>query len=141
MESQTLNKIIREAIIESSSDLVVALYQAFQKTNDDRLLTIDPIYRWEYMNPFDSTDKNIEFISKKLINLDDSDYEEVFNSYNSVLKCMFEMGVLNKMFPMDENDPVGWKIFKELQTKLKKIERERALTKYNLTKESNHGEE
>lgn len=119
--------VFSEVDIESSSDLIVTLYELSRKIDHELFLLIDPIYRWEYQNWHDMWEANVNFIGKKLPDLDEEDYNEILLSYDQVLAYFLHDNTMNKMFKMDDNDDVGWKIYKELTAKRELCKRELAL--------------
>lgn len=106
-----------EAAIESSSDFIVTAYEMFKRTNKDMMITIDPVYKWEYANWHDSWESNVNFISKRLQNLDPEDYNDVYDCYTNILKYFVDDDIVSKIYKMDDKDKIGWKIFKELNEK------------------------
>lgn len=125
-----MRAVLENTGVESSSDFVVALYQIFRRTDPEMTLLIDPIYRWEYMNFHDDWGLNIKFIEDKLDNLDDGDYTEVDESYKFVLTMLLEHPILSSVYKLDEKDPIGWKIYRELQEKRESVRKARIVAAY-----------
>jgi len=109
--------IFKKADIESSSDFIVAAHHLCKEFDYGMMLRIDPVYRWEYANWHDSWESNVNFISSKLPDLDPDDYNDVYDSYTDILKYFLEDSTVSTIYKMDENDHIGWKIFKELNEK------------------------
>lgn len=133
-KSEELNIVLKEVLsattVASSSDLIVALYQIFVKMEDARALVLDPIYRWEYENYHDSWESNVNFIEKKLHDLDELDYIELEMSYLGVIEFFIGNKFLSKTYCMDETDELGWKIFRELRDKRDLVKKHSIISNY-----------
>lgn len=114
---ELIESVFKESNIESSSDFIVTLYKIVEKIDSEIFLKIDPIYRWEYSNWHDLWEANVNFIGKKLDDLDQFDYDEIELSYVTVLDFLLMHDVMNKMYRLDNKDHIGWKIFKEIDEK------------------------
>ena len=117
MQNNIIRDVLKEAVIESSSDFIVSVYQIAAKIDNELMLQIDPVYRWEYANWHDDWEPNVSFITRKLYNLDKRDYAEVGQSYDDILKFFLENPEVSKIYKLDEEDHIGWKIYKELAEK------------------------
>lgn len=135
-ETLVIEKNVDQLGCESSSDLVVLLYKAYQELGDqESLLKIDPIYRWEYTNQHNDWTYNLRHISRKLENLDFDDYVEVEEAYKFVLDRLLGVKSLSQKFPMHDKDAIGWSIFKEIRMKLEETRKFKAI--YCYYKETN----
>ena len=112
-----LKKVFSKVDIESSSDFIVTLYAVAKKSNTNLMRKIDPIYRWEYTNWHDGWESNVNYIGKKMDDLDQSDYDEIHKSYSDILEFFLTNNTMDQLFTMDEFDHIGWKIYKELSEK------------------------
>jgi hypothetical protein len=112
-----LKEVFSKAVVESSSDFIVTLYEVAKRTNHEMLLKIDPIYRWEFMNWHDGWESNVNFIGQKMKSLDQEDYAEIHRSYTDILEYFLNNSTLDQIFKMDTRDHIGWKIYKELSEK------------------------
>ena len=114
---QVTKSVLLESEIESSSDFIVAAYTICSRVDREMMLKIDPVYRWEYNNWHDLWESNVNFITRKLNKLDTQDYVEVGQAYTDILKYFLENEVISKIYKMDTQDHIGWKIYKELTEK------------------------
>ena len=130
-ESTVIEKKIEQLGCDSSSDLVVALYKTYKELGDqESLLKIDPIYRWEFTNSHNEWTYNLRHIARKLENLDCTDYDEVEEAYKFVLDRLLTVRSLTQKFPMHDKDAIGWTIFKELRMKLEETRKHKAIQCY-----------
>jgi hypothetical protein len=130
-ESQLVNEKVEQLGCESSSDLVVLLYKTYKELGDqESLLKIDPIYRWEYTNKHDDWTFNLRHISSKLEKLDYADYVEIESAYTFVLDRLLTVKSLATLYPMHDKDSIGWTIFKELRMKLEETRKHKAIYCY-----------
>ena len=122
--------------IENSSDFVVALWQ-FHNLSNEVANPIDEILRWETANPFDNDwGRNVLHIDQHLHGLDLVDYDLINAAYMACIEFLLNDNTLNKVYPMDENDLTGWRVYKELTEKRNAVEKHRAICVYNKLKES-----
>jgi hypothetical protein len=130
-ESQLVKDKVDQLGCESSSDLVVILYKTYKELLDEEsLLKVDPIYRWEYTNKHDDWTYNVRHIASKLEKLDFDDYVEIENAYLFVLDRLLTVPSLATKFPMHEKDAIGWTLFKELKMKLEETRKQKAIYCY-----------
>lgn len=125
-----MKEVLKSTSIASSSDLIVSLYQICVKLDDERALVIDPIYRWEYNNYHDGWESNVNFIGAKLVDLDELDYIEVETSYSGIIELFLNNEILSKIYRLDENDVLGWKILKELREKRELVKKHAIIARY-----------
>ncbi len=104
-------------MIESSSDFIVVTWEYAKKLNNELFLKFDPVYRWEYKNWHDNSNKNINFIDNELQNLDLDDYQEVILAYTNILDYFLEDDNMTKLYPLNTIDHLGKKIWQELAEK------------------------
>lgn len=110
--------IFTEALIESSSDFIVKLYQLAAMIDDKPLrLHINSIYKWEYDNFHTNWIKNVSFINDKMIGLSPFDYDEIFDAYTAILSYFINDETVSKLYKMDGSDTIGWQIYRELEEK------------------------
>lgn len=109
--------IFTEALIESSSDFIVVLYDLCEMTDPKLRLYVDPIYKWEYANWHNNWSDNVNFIYKKMVDLSPFDYDEIYESYTKIIEFFVTDESVSKIFDLSVIDHVGWKIFKELEEK------------------------
>lgn len=109
--------VLTEASIESSSDFIVTLYELCKIIDKDMVRKIDPIYHWEYKNWHNDWQKNVNFISNRMVDLSSSDYDEIYGAYTDILTYFLENRVVTKIYDLSTEDDIGWKIFKELSEK------------------------
>lgn len=130
--TQVIQEVFKDAMVENSSDLIVTLYQTYKKLGfTEKMLKIDPIYQWEYSNWHSGWESNCAFIHRKLELLDDSDYEEVLDSYEFILNEFLSTTPFNYMYKMDDKDIIGWNIFKELSEKRESVKKQRIIAEYH----------
>lgn len=130
-ESTLIETKLEQLGCESSSDLVVVLYKTYKELDDqESLLKIDPIYRWEYTNLHDDWTYNLRHITRKLEKLDYDDYVEVIDAYTFVLDRLISVRSLAQKFPMHDKDAIGWSIYKELRMKLEEANKQKAIYCY-----------
>jgi hypothetical protein len=109
--------VFKSAEIDTSSDFIVTLWELSKRTDDGMFERVDPIYGWEYSNWRELWYENVHHIEKKMQNLDVLDYIEIERAYTDVIEYLLETPALSRIFPIDDKDHVGWKIFKELSEK------------------------
>lgn len=109
--------IFSEAMVETSSDFIIVLYDLCEMTNLKLLLDIDPIYKWEYDNWHLSWVDNVNFINKKMADLSPSDYDEIYHSYTKILEYFLSDDAVASLYQMGDEDQLGWQIYKELEEK------------------------
>ena len=109
---KVIRAVLKESVIESSSDFIVSLYQIGVKTDIELMFKVDPIYKWEYANWHDEWESNVSYITRKLHHLDKQDYAEVGKAYDDILEFFLENPIVSKIYKMDDEDHLGWKIYK-----------------------------
>lgn len=131
-----LKEVIENALIQSSSDLIVALYQTFLRIDCENTFNLDPIVRWEFSNYHDEWTLNISYIQKKLENLDEQDYDEIHAAYTFATDFLLTNPVMCSIFKIDDKDVIGWKILKELREKRDLVDKMRCIAKFNRKEKS-----
>lgn len=130
-KSEVIKEVLKGAFVDNSSGLIVALYQTYKKLSlDDEMLKVDPIYHWEASNWHSGWEANCAYIHNKLQHLDDSDYQEVLESYDFVLNEFLNSPPMNSMYKLDDKDIIGWEIFKELSEKRESVKKQRIIAEY-----------
>lgn len=130
--TQVIQEVVKEGVVENSSDLIVTLYQTYKRLGlTEKMLKLDPIYRWEYSNWHSDWESNCAFIHKKLNLLDDADYQEVLECYEYILDDFLNSPPFNYMYKLDDKDIVGWGIFKELSEKRDSVKKQRIIADYH----------
>lgn len=109
--------IFTEALIESSSDFIVVLYDLCEMTDQKLRLYVDPIYKWEYDNWHNNWSDNVNFVYKKMVDLSPFDYDEIYESYTKIIEFFVTDESVSKIYDLSVTDHMGWKIFKELEEK------------------------
>lgn len=115
--------IFTEALIESSSDFIVVLYDLCEMTDPKLRLCVDPIYKWEYDNWYNDWSDNVKFISKKMADLSPFDYDDIHESYTKIIEFFVNDESVSKIYDLSATDHIGWKIYKELIAKRLSAER------------------
>ena len=130
-KTEVIKQVLQEAFVDNSSGLIVALYHTYKKLNlDSEMLKVDPIYHWEASNWHSGWESNCAYIHNKLRHLDDSDYQEVLESYDYILNEFLNSPPMNSMYKLDDKDIVGWEIFKELSEKRESVKKQRIIAEY-----------
>lgn len=130
--TQVIQEVFKEAMVENSSDLISTFYQICKKLGlTEKMLKIDPIYQWEYSNWHSGWEANCAYIHRKLDLLDDSDYQEVLESYEFILNEFLTEPPFNYMYKLDDKDIIGWGIYKELSEKRESVKKQRIIAEYH----------
>jgi hypothetical protein len=111
------------ALIESSSDFIVILYELCRMADTELFHKIDSIYKWEHDNWHIGWEKNVDFINKKMVDLSSFDYDEILDAYTAIYSYFIEDETISKLYNLGIDDNVGWTIFKELSEKRKATSR------------------
>ena len=110
---------IKEANVKSSSDFVVLTHNLYDLFYPGYAKLIEPILSIETLN--DKNDWWVEnsIASEEFIALaeDANTVYDIKTAYRVVLDFLLEDESCSTIFNMDEEDHLGWKIFKELDTK------------------------
>lgn len=134
-KSERIRQLFHRLNITSSSDFVVALWQ-YHSLKESNVNPVDTILRWEITNQYEQWGENVNYIGNKLADLDEADYDEVDFAYTTCLDFLLNEHVLSLMYPLDDHDTLGWKIFKELSEKRVLVKKHRMISRYNQTKET-----
>lgn len=110
--------VLREYEIQSSSDFIAIAYKLHEKFFPAMSVRIKPIVELESDNVNDDDwVYNTVFSENRLYNLSSQQLYDCMIAYRIVLDYYLNDDIVSKRFNMDENDILGWKIFKELDTK------------------------
>lgn len=116
INAEITKSVLREIVIESSSDLIVALYEIFKRTGEYPIESIDPIRGMEILN-WCLGDDNVTYSAKFLDSLDYGDLVDANAAYMFVMGIFLEDDTVSKMFKLDDKDIIGWEIYKQLNAK------------------------
>lgn len=114
-----IKTVLKTAEIESSSDFVCAAYQINSKICSKFAQRIEPILEIEIDNCHDDWVSNVCFSEGLLAGSSASRYTVMADAYRAALDFLLLHEYVAAVFPMDERDHIGWKIYKELDTKYK----------------------
>lgn len=112
-----LLQVLKSALIETSSDFIIAAHETLKITKNKNFSFFDSVYQWELKNYGRAWEENVQFIESKMYNLDMSDYLEIQEAYTSITQFFLSNEACSRRFPMDTIDKTGWQIFKELEMK------------------------
>lgn len=102
---------------KTSSDFIVALHDIGKHIDIEMMIKINPVYVLEYMNWETSSNSNIKYISDLFDNLNLNQQKEVKIAYNYLCSMFLNDYDLNDIFPLDNENVLTFKIFKELTCK------------------------
>jgi hypothetical protein len=103
--------------IENSSQFVVFAYYIHKKFYTKMAERIRPILALEHSNREATWTANAIYSHEQTLKLNSDDLYHVMIAYRLVLDYFLNDDVLGKIFRMDEEDSVGWRIYKELDSK------------------------
>ena len=109
--------VLKEASIESSSDFIMVAYELYAAFFPEMAKRIEPILSVEADNFHDEWASNVVFSEDGLYGISGSDMYDSMIAYRIVLDYFLNDDIVSKRFNMDEEDHLGWQIYKELDSK------------------------
>lgn len=116
--SAALMEVLRKTRIESSSDFIVALYAVAKIYSHKTESIIEPIHYLEYNNCHVTSGMNLVYFEEKTSDFDLQDYQDMVVTYSAIVDFFLNSNPVSLVFKMDNNDHLGAKIWKELDSKL-----------------------
>lgn len=114
---QITKSVVHEANIESSSDFIMVAYELNNLFYPKIAERIEPILDIEYNNYHDEWAANSCYSQSMLTGLDSNQYYDAMHAYRCVLDFFLNDDNVAKTFNLDDEDYLGWKIYRELDTK------------------------
>lgn len=114
---QITKSVVHEANIESSSDFIMVAYELNNLFYPKLAQRIEPVLDVEYNNYHDEWAANACYSQSMLVGLDSKDYYDAMHAYRCVLDFFLNDDNVAKIFNLDIEDYLGWKIYRELDTK------------------------
>lgn len=109
--------VLAGSTIESSSDFIAVAYRLHQKFFVNMSERIWPIVDIESDNSHEDWVSNSIYSESKLVKKPPVLLYDCMIAYRIVLDYFLSDDIVSKRFNLDEGDVLGWKIFKELDTK------------------------
>lgn len=103
--------------IQNSSQFVVFAYYIHKKFYAKMAERIRPILLLEHSNREFTWTANAIYSHNQIAKYNSSELYHIMIAYRLVLDYFLNDDVLGKIFRMDEEDSVGWRIYKELDSK------------------------
>jgi len=123
-------EVINSAVIESSSDFIMVAYELhkrFYQGISEKMKCILPI---ETSNYHDEWASNCVFTEQRLDSLNSSEIYHSMIAYRTYLDYFLNDETISKKYFMDEDDHIGWQIYKELDTKYNWCRKRLSVLKY-----------
>lgn len=133
VNTRLIRKIMKEATIESSSDLIVTLAEIGNQTQNFLRSLTESILQVEYTNWHDDWSANVNHINKHLLKLDSDSIRIIQVTYEDFLTYFLNDDIMTSFYPMDKKDHLGWKIYKELDEKRQLCKKILAIREYQET--------
>lgn len=123
-------EVINNSIIESSSDFIMIAYELHKKFYKGISKKMECILTVEASNYFDSWAENCVYSEDHLKGLSAEDMYHCMIAYRIYLDYFLNDETISKKFYMDEDDCVGWQIYKELDTKYNWCKKQLSILNY-----------
>lgn len=114
---QITRAVVRQAKITSSSDFVMVAYELNSLFYPKIAERIENIIDIEYNNFHDDWASNSCYSQDMLRGLNSTGYYSAMHAYRCVLDFFLNDDNVAKTFNMDDQDLIGWKIYRELDAK------------------------
>lgn len=114
---QITRAVVSQAKIDSSSDFIMVAYELNSLFYPKIAQRIEHILDIEYCNYHDEWAANSCFSQSMLVGLDSTEYYDAMHAYRCVLDFFLNDDNVAKTFNLDDEDYLGWKIYRELDTK------------------------
>lgn len=128
---QITRSVISQAKIKSSSDFVMVAYELNSLFYPKLAKRIEPILDVEYSNYHTDWAANSCYSQDMLRGLNSADYYSAMIAYRCILDFFLNDDNVAKTFNMDETDHIGWKIYRELDSKYSFCNRMNKKVAYN----------
>ena len=103
--------------IKSSSSFIVFAYYIHSKFYQKLAERIKPILKLEHSNREVSWTANAIYSHDQCLKMESQELYDLMIAYRIVLDYFLNDDIVSKLFRMDEEDTLGWKIYKELDSK------------------------
>lgn len=109
--------VFASASIKSSSDFIIVAHKIHEQFYPKIAYRITPLIQIETGNYHDNWITNTVHSENNLYKLSMSDLYDAQIAYRIVMDYFLSDDIISKKFNLDENDSLGWQIYKELDTK------------------------
>lgn len=113
-----IRSVFEASRIETSSDFIVTVYEVCKRTDPIFCNKISIVFGLEYNNFEYSSDKNVQYVTDLLKKYKELDYNKLIIAYESLIDYLTKESSITSIFPLNEFDYFGHKIFNELFLKL-----------------------
>ncbi len=110
-------EVINNSLIDSSSDFIMVAYELHKKFYEGLSEKMECILMIEGENHHNTWAANCVFVEDNLVSLDHKDIYDCMIAYRMYLDYFLNDEVISAKYFLDEEDHIGWKIYKELDTK------------------------
>ncbi len=123
----------RDSIV-NSSQFVVFAYYLHKKYYGKLSERIKPILKIEHSNTESTWTANAIYSHNQCLTMDSNQLYHCMIGYRLILDYYLNDDIVSKLFNMDEADTVGWRIYKELDSKYIWCKRRMDVKNYQLEK-------
>jgi hypothetical protein len=114
--SQITRYVFNKIKVESSSDFIEILYEIYSRVSKDKIIDLSPVREIEKDN-WRIGIANVEHIKSKLAVFEYADLVDAELAYKYIINVLLVNKTISKIYKLDENDKIGWLLFKELGEK------------------------
>ncbi len=124
--------------VSSSSDFCVLAYSIYFKYFEKLAKRMFPVMKIEIGNTKTSWETNACYSHERAKNCTSSELYDLMIGYRIVLDFFLTDEVVSKAYRMDDEDTLGWKIWKELDVKYSWCKTQMERKMYSESKEKNY---
>jgi hypothetical protein len=110
-------EVINNSIIESSSDFIMVAYELHKRFYEGISKKMECVLTVEGTNYHDSWPANCVYTEEHLKGLTAEEMYDCMIAYRIYLDYFLNDETISEKFYMDEDDHIGWQIYKELDIK------------------------
>ena len=110
-------EVIDNSIIENSSDFIMVAYELHKRFYEGISEKMECVLTVESTNYYDTWAANCVHTEENLKGLNPKEMYDCMIAYRTYLDYFLNDETISTKFYMDEDDHIGWQIYKELDTK------------------------
>jgi len=123
-------EVINNAVIESSSDFIMVAYELHKRFYEGISEKMECVLPIESSNYHDNWAANCVYVEYHLDGLTSDEMYHCMIAYRTYLDYFLNDETISKKYFMDEDDHIGWQIYKELDTKYNWCRKQLSVLKY-----------